>query len=1107
MRHVRCWSAAALGLGLLVGPACAGFTTFESGQVRPVALSQSPSGTRLLAVSTPAAKLEIFNVTPGGLAHVVSVPVGLEPVAVATRTLPNEHVEAWVVNHLSDSVSIVDLDPTTPTTAHVVRTLLVGDEPRDIVFAGAGGNRAFITTAHRGQNAVEQGFDPQLTTPGVGRADVWVFDADDLGTSLWGTPLARVVLFADTPRALAVSPDGATVYAAAFHSGNQTTSLSEGAVCNGGALASPCMLGDASVMPGGLPLPNDNFEGVHGPETGLIVKFDPGSGEWRDGIGRDWSPAVRFDLPDLDVFAIDADATPPVETASWASVGTVLFNLAVNPQSGRVYVSNTDARNEVRFEGPGIYGGSTVLGHLAESRITVLDGATVLPRHLNKHIPYGTVPSPAGVSEKSLATPLGMAVTSDGATLYVAAFGSSKVGRFATAALEDDSFVPSAATHVTLSGGGPSGLALDEANERLYVLTRFNNAIAVVDTALQEEIASVPLFNPEPPSVVNGRPFLYDAAFTSSNGEAACASCHIFGDFDSLAWDLGNPDDVVVENNPNPLRVPDPFFNTPNRFHPLKGPMTTQSLRGMANHGPMHWRGDRTGGTTGGDPLDERLAFKAFNVAFAGLLGRAGPLSPADMEAFTDFILQVRYPPNPIRGLSSGLNATEAAGRDFFLNRSPSDQIGSCRTCHVLNPDAGFFGSDGLSSFETEPQFFKIAHLRNLYQKVGMFGMPLVPFIDQFNGSPPLPHMGPQVRGFGFLHDGSFDTIFHFLNTFAFAQTPQFNPRGFVRGAPGDPDRREVEAFLLAFDTDFRPGVGQQVTLSATSPPSVVTRITDLRLFCGFVVVKGVVGGERRGWVYLGDDRYRPDRFLDPAVSTSQLQQIAAVPGQELTFTCVPPADHLRLGVDADDDGLFDRDEIDDGSDPEDPASGPAPPLLVGGQKLVIKNVIPENPAKNQIDFASKDPTITAPAPGTPSDPRCIGVALRTTSLTIRSATSGQSYTVPLPCYDWQPIGPVAAPLGYKFKNSVNVIESTVKTAVWRNGQLKVKVKSPFASLKVGYDLKIGVPQGAVDVAFTSGPSRICMRCTPSAGRDGSDGRKYLARTVDCAAPAACPTE
>jgi hypothetical protein len=135
---------------------------------------------------------------------------------------------------------------------------------------------------------------------------------------------------------------------------------------------------------------------------------------------------------------------------------------------------------------------------------------------------------------------------------------------------------------------------------------------------------------------------LYDARETSSNGEAACAACHIFGDLDSLAWDLGNPDDSVL-NNPNPFRVgpvgdPD--------FHPMKGPMTTQSLRGMANHGPMHWRGDRTGGNdVGGNALDEDAAFKKFNVAFAGLLGRSGPLTAPQMQAFTNFILQVTYPP------------------------------------------------------------------------------------------------------------------------------------------------------------------------------------------------------------------------------------------------------------------------------------------------------------------------------------------------------------------------------------------------------------------------------------------------------------------------------
>jgi hypothetical protein len=45
-----------------------------------------------------------------------------------------------------------------------------------------------------------------LTTPGVGRALVWVFDPANLGATLTGTPLSIVELFGDTPRALAVSP-------------------------------------------------------------------------------------------------------------------------------------------------------------------------------------------------------------------------------------------------------------------------------------------------------------------------------------------------------------------------------------------------------------------------------------------------------------------------------------------------------------------------------------------------------------------------------------------------------------------------------------------------------------------------------------------------------------------------------------------------------------------------------------------------------------------------------------------------------------------------------------------------------------------------------------
>ena len=168
------------------------YQLFESGPVRPMALA--PNGQKLFVVNTPDGHVDLFDVdTYGNLTPAGSVGVGLEPVAVAAR---NDD-EIWVVNHLSDSVSIVDVSG----TPRVVRTLLVGDEPNDIVFAGPGGDRAFISAAHRGQNSpvVDGDFD----TPGLGRADVYVFDAANLGDSLEGDRLAVVTVFGDRPRALA----------------------------------------------------------------------------------------------------------------------------------------------------------------------------------------------------------------------------------------------------------------------------------------------------------------------------------------------------------------------------------------------------------------------------------------------------------------------------------------------------------------------------------------------------------------------------------------------------------------------------------------------------------------------------------------------------------------------------------------------------------------------------------------------------------------------------------------------------------------------------------------------------------------------------------------
>ena len=1037
--------------GLLVGLAlacafylstaqAAEFVAFESGPVRPMALS--PDGRLLYVVNTPDNRLEVFTVSDAGtLAHAASVPVGLEPVAVAVR----EVAEVWVVNHLSDSVSIVNTQALAETEAaepgvpFVTRTLLVGDEPRDIVFAQG---RAFITTAHRGQQRTHPSIadvpgagDPRLHTAGVGRADVWVFDAGQPGAGMGGKPLKIVELFGDTPRALAVSPDGGTVYAAVFHSGNQTSVIHEAVMCRGfedsprgyavGATWAfrrgnqPCIAGQMparhataspngpanKTLPMGRPLPSTGADGEHAPFTAMIVKWHEASGEWRDSRGLNYSNGIRFFLPDKDVFAIDA--TTLQETASFPHVGTTLFNMATNPVNGIIYVANTDAQNHIRFEGPGVRGGSTVQGNIARTQITVIDPATgaVKARHLNRHIDYSVLKASADVRRHSLSTPLELQVSGDGARLYVAALGSDRVGVFATADLESDAlwdgageeFDPTLASADYLPvAGGPAGLLLDASrngeNGLLYVYTHIDRGVTVVDPATGAVLQTVHLPNPEPASMVAGRRMLYDANGTSSNGESSCASCHVFGDTDHLSWNLGNPD-AANTVNPQPFPTFSDFFlncdffgHYPGcefvpwvngngdqlAFASMKGPMATQTLRGLSTHGHMHWRGDRATGYFGTDDaqaLDEGLSFKNFIVAFESLLGldveltdASRPDKPAevvhledDVDAFAEFMLAVQLPPNPIKPLDNRHSPSARLGDAFFSGPRRSDGVGpafdlpnnrngsepdgrNCEACHVHDPARGFFGTDGSAAHGGEVLILKVPHFRNLYQKVGMFGLPNREF---FLPSTTDVHQGDQIRGFGFLHDGATDKLFNFLQgavfddgatTCADLGVPgsasyggslgswfgcDFSD-GMDVGIPGDGVRQGLVDYLMEFDTDLAPIVGQQVTLDATNGASVNPRI-DLLLerasapFESFIlggavtecdlIVKGVVDGQARGWVRLADGSFKDD--LGTVSTEAEVRALAAQEGP-LTYTCAPPGSGVRMGIDRDGDGVPD---------------------------------------------------------------------------------------------------------------------------------------------------------------------------------------------------------
>lgn len=744
-------------------------------------------------------------------------------------------------------MSVVDVsDPARP---RVIQTLQVGDEPRGIVVAGPKRDRIFVATARRGETL----------TPGIGRAQLWVFDA-----ARPAAPARIVTLFGAKPRALAASADGRRVYAAVFLSGNGTASVS----------------GDDAVRLGRarrISFDNVPYSGL--PKQGPIVKL--GERGWRDYDDRDWSAVVPFDLPDNDLFVVDAAAEEPRVIQSVRGVGTVLFNIAVQPESGELWVSNTEAFNHIPYE-------SRLNGRFAHNRITrvIADGSIGyrnVVSDLNPAAGSGAGP------ELGLAQPLDIVFQPDGQEAYVALFGSRKIavldGRGQIVARID-------------AGFGPGGLALDAKRQRLYALNHLEATISIIDTGARRSIGRQPLrHDPTPPAVHQGRPFFYDATLTSRHGDLSCATCHVFGDGDGLAWDLGDPGATGFDI---PVRLRNSGLAEPRQnLHPLKGPMVTQSLRGLAGIGPYHWRGDRFG-----DPLapgGDLASFMDFNPAFVGLLGRAAEISDAAMAAFARFIFTIRFPPNPVQRLDRTLDPQQRAGFEFFTGPflSGAGQR-TCVECHELPT-----GSNRLVNFEG-PQIgrdMKTPQLRNVYDKIG-----------RFNAA------GPQVSGFGLLHDGSFDSVVNFLRLDVF-----FFPGNSE--AEKDLIRRQLHEYIIAFDTGMAPAVGRQLTVGGAASAGERDWLALLmaRASAGDcdLIARGWEDNELRGWLYR-QGAFQGDRRGEPAQSLTALLARFGDRREPLTFTCVPPGDGWRSALDRDLDGHFDGDERLAGSDPADPRSVPA---------------------------------------------------------------------------------------------------------------------------------------------------------------------------------------
>ncbi|MFG0319729.1 MAG: cytochrome c peroxidase [Planctomycetota bacterium JB042] len=292
-------------------------------------------------------------------------------------------------------------------------------------------------------------------------------------------------------------------------------------------------------------------------------------------------------LPDEDLFRID----PVTGTAQAVAtgVGAVQFGNGFNPFDGRFWQLNTKARNA----DPALPTEPALKGVFASNHATIVDLSGSAGAHQDLDLDRLLDPSGQTVDpSRTVGQP------------YAITFAANGVAFVAGLLTDNVMLIRSSGVGLVEwdlpDGSIPRGLHLNADKTGLWVYCSGTNEVRV-HHPLGAFVRSHALsHDPTPAPVRRGRELFYDASL-SLNNNLSCATCHVEGGSDLLVWDLSaGPSDE-------------------------KGPMLTQTLRGIEATQPLHWRG-------------ERAHLSDFRGAFAGLLGGAvDATSPSFDDAFADF--------------------------------------------------------------------------------------------------------------------------------------------------------------------------------------------------------------------------------------------------------------------------------------------------------------------------------------------------------------------------------------------------------------------------------------------------------------------------------------
>ncbi|MEE2641036.1 MAG: ankyrin repeat domain-containing protein [Planctomycetota bacterium] len=597
-----------------------GNPSFLSPHAKPITVH----GDAVYVVNTPSDTVDVIDRKSGKVT--ARIRVGIDPVSVAVRP---DGKELWVSNHISDSVSVIDLDSAAPTFRQVIATVqdidrrkksTRFDEPVAIAFAS--NEKAYVALSSENRIAVVN-----VQTRRVEK---------------------QLDITAQDPRDIVVR--GERLYVIPFESNNRTQ------------------------LSGGNEIDGD------------LVTFNAWEHSIRVNnvlsIGHVTDIVKNPKVPDRDLYVFDTKTDKLVKTVD--TLGTLLYGLTVDSK-GRVYIAQTDARNAVNGRsGTKKHSLKELENRAFLNQITAVDFRGDEPEK-PRFIDLEPLPPEQPEPDHALATPFAIQVSDDDRTLYVSAAGSNRMFTVDAASgkvlgrLEVDAV--------------PRGIALDSDGKQAWVFNAVANTVSRVDVSdvRQPRLeATISLEDPTHETFKRGR-IAFNNARASSTGTFSCASCHPDGHTDQLLWVLKTPvvtgGNQIMPRSTMPLRglrdtapfhwdgIPgDPYGgnNSANIYTRVKPNADVERPESTTRHlidgglaSTMFLEGDKT-------KNDE---------------GKDGYLTARERDDMAKFLLHVTYPPAQRRAYDNQLSRRARKGFELFhiigdAGGTPGGNL--CGNCHRM---------------------------------------------------------------------------------------------------------------------------------------------------------------------------------------------------------------------------------------------------------------------------------------------------------------------------------------------------------------------------------------------------------------------------------------